>query len=325
MNGLQFRHVVIVVRETHRHNPLNVHVGYAFLNMSEFNWQLIPSFLAAHQHGSLLGASRALGVSQPTVGRHVSLLESQLGTALFERTGRGLIPTTAAVRLAEAARAMETGAQTLMRSAQQAQSDLSGTVRLSASQPVGCFLLPPLLAQMRSKLPDIQIELVVSNTVSDLLRREADIAIRMVRPSQGSLVARRIGQVRISACAHRDYLARAGSPQTPTDLLTHELVGNDRVQDIYRGFAAMGHPVSPEQFAMRTDDLIAYWAAVRAGLGIGFVVSYLLRNDPLLVPVLPELPLPAVPVWLVVHREIRTVRRIRAVLDFMARELPPLL
>lgn len=293
--------------------------------MSDFNWQLIPSFLAAHQHGSLLGAARSLGISQPTVGRHVSALETQLGTPLFERTGRGLIPTPAASRLAEAARTMESGAQTLMRGAQQAQSTLSGTVRLSASQPVGCFLLPPLLGQMRTELPGIQIELVVNNAVSDLLRREADIAIRMLRPTQGSLVARRIGVTGVSACAHRDYLTRCGVPQTPADLLAHELVGNDRIQDIARGFAAMGHSVGPEQFAFRTDDLIAYWAAVRAGLGIGFVANYLLHNDPLLVQVLPELPLPSLPVWLVVHREIRTSRRIRAVLDFLARELPPLL
>lgn len=293
--------------------------------MSDFNWKLIPSFLAAHQHGSLLGAARALGISQPTVGRHVSALEAQLGTPLFERTGRGLVPTPAAGRLADAARAMETGAQTLMRGAQQAQATLSGSVRLSASQPVACFLLPPLLARLRTELPGVQIELVVSNAVSDLQKREADIAIRMLRPTQGTLVARRIGQVGVSACAHRDYLARRGVPQQPADLLQHELVGNDKVQEIYHGFAALGHPVGPEQFALRTDDLIAYWAAVRAGLGIGFVASYLLRNDPDLVPVLPDLPIPSLPVWLVVHREIRSSRRMRAVLDFLARELPPFL
>ena len=293
--------------------------------MSDFNWQLIPSFLAAHKHGSLLAAARALGISQPTVGRHVSQLEAQLGTPLFERTGRGLISTPAAVRLADAARAMETGAHTLMRGAHQAQTTLLGTVRISASQPVGCCLLPKLLAQLRAEQPGIQVELVVSNTASDLLRREADIAIRMVRPTQSSLVARRIGQVGVVACAHRNYLARRGVPLVPADLLGHEMVGNDRVQDIYRGFAAMGYPVGPEQFALRTDDLMAYWAAVRAALGIGFVAAYLLRGDPDVVTVLPELSLPSLAVWLVVHREIRTSRRIRAVFDFLARELPPLL
>ena len=293
--------------------------------MSEFNWQLIPSFLAAHQHGSLLGAARALGISQPTVGRHITLLEVQLGTPLFERTGRGLIATPAAMRLAEAAQAMESGAQTLMRGAHQAQTTLSGTVRISASQPMACSLLPKLLLKLRGEQPGIQIELVVSNAISDLLRREADIAIRMLRPTQASLVARRIGQVKVVACAHRHYLVRSGVPQLPAELLQHHLVGNDRVQDIHRGFAAMGHPVDTEQFALRTDDLMAYWAAVRAGLGIGFVAAFLLRDDPEIVPVLPDMPLPTVPVWLVVHREIRTSRRIRAVMNFLARELPPLL
>ena len=217
------------------------------------------------------------------------------------------------MRLAEAAQAMEAGAQTMMRSAHQAQTTLSGTVRISASQPMACSLLPQLLLKLRAEQPGIQIELVVTNTVSDLLRREADIAIRMVRPTQSSLVARRIGQVTVAACAHRHYLVRNGVPQVPADLLQHQLVGNDRVQDISRGFAALGHPVDAEQFALR------------AGLGIGFVAAFLLRDDPNVVTVLPEMPLPAVPVWLAVHREIRTSRRIRAVIDFLAQALPPLL
>jgi len=293
--------------------------------MSHFNWQLVPSFLAAHEHGSLLGAARVLGLSQPTVGRHVAALEAQLSTPLFERTGRGLIATPAAQRLAQAARAMEVGALSLLRSAHQSQTDLSGSVRLSVSQPVACSLMPALLGRMREAWPGIQVELVVSNTISDLLRREADIAVRMVRPTQGSLVARRVGQVGVVACAHRRYLQRRGTPSAPTDLLDHELIGNDRVEDIRRGFAAMGQPVGPEQFSLRTDDLMAYWAAVRAGLGIGFVAAYLLREDADVIQVLPDLGIPPVPAWLVVHREIRSSRRIRAVYDFLARELPLLL
>jgi DNA-binding transcriptional LysR family regulator len=292
--------------------------------MSNFNWQLIPSFLAAHAEGSLLGAARTLGISQPTVGRHIAQLESQLGTPLFERTARGLVATAAARRLADAAQAMESGALSLMRGAQQAQTALSGTVRISASQPVACVLLPPLLTRLRQALPAIRIELVSSNALSDLLRREADIAVRMVRPTQDSLIARRIGEVVVCACAHRDYLQTHGTPQKPSDLLEHALIGNDRVTEIERGFAAMGHEVDPQRFVVRTDDLIAYWEAVRAGLGIGFVARYLLREDPQVRAVLPDLPLPVVPAWLVVHREIRSSRRVRAVYDFLARELPPL-
>ena len=290
--------------------------------MSDFNWQLIPTFLAAHAEGSLLGAARALGISQPTVGRHITQLESQLGTPLFERTPRGLVPTAAARRLADAAQAMESGALALMRGAQLAQTALSGTVRISASQPVACFLMPGLLARLREALPAIRIELVSSNALSDLVRREADIAVRMVRPTQDSLIARRIGDVVVCACAHRDYLLAHGNPTQPSDLLQHALIGNDKVTDIERGFAAMGHPVDPQRFVVRTDDLVAYWGAVRAGLGIGFVARYLLREDPLVLALLPELRLPVVPAWLVVHREIRSSRRVRAVYDFLARELP---
>lgn len=292
------------------------------MNTHHFNWNLVPAFLAAHEHGSLLAAARALGSSQPTVGRHISELEAQLGTVLFERTGRGLAPTPAGLRLAEAARAMESGALALLSSVGASRSTLEGTVRISASQPVACVLLPPLLAQLRQTLPGIQVELVASNAVSNLLRREADIALRMVRPVQASLVARRIGQVGLSACAHRDYLARRGTPAEPTDLLQHDLVGNDQVMDIPRGFAALGHDVPRERLVLRTDDLMAYWSAVRAGMGIGFVADYLLRTDPAVQRVLPQLRIPPLPIWLTVHREIRSSARIRAVYDFLAQAVP---
>ena len=289
---------------------------------TSFDWRLIQSFLAVLEHGSLLGAARALQSSQPTMGRHIADLEAQLGVVLFERTGRGLQPTATALRLATSARAMEAGALQLAHGVSSAQMGVRGSVRITASQPVACLLLPPLLLQMRQALPDIQVELVASNDVTNLLRREADIALRMVRPDQSSLVARRIGTVALGAFAHRDYLRRRGVPRQPTDLLAHELVGNDRNEDILRGFAALGYPVGREQFAFRTDDLMAYWQAVRAGLGIGFVAHYMARTDPEVQPVLPMLKPPPLPIWLTVHREIRTSARIRAVYDFLAEAVP---
>lgn len=295
------------------------------MNGSNFNWQLIPSFLAVFEQGSLMGAARQLGSSQPTIGRHITELEAQLGTALFERTGRGLVPTVAAQRLAESARVMETGAHSLLRAVNQTRNTVSGTVRLSASQPVACVLLPPILARMRLELPEVQVELVSSNTVSNLLRREADIAVRMVRSDQSSLVARRIGSVAIGVCAHRSYLQRRGSPRQVADLVQHDLVGFDRGGDITNGLAARGLTVPPERFVCRTDDLMAYWAAVRAGMGVGFVAEYLRQQDPEVLPLLPTLRIPPVPVWLVVHREIRGNARIRAVFDVLVRELTPLL
>lgn len=289
---------------------------------SLFDWSLVRSFLAVLEKGSLLAASRDLQLSQPTIGRHVAELESQLGLVLFDRNGRGLLPTEAAYHLAESARIMQSGADQLARNVLGADLGASGTVRITASQPVSCYVLPPLLAQMRLSLPDVQVELVASNEVSNLLRREADIAVRMVQPQQASIIARRVGKVTLRACAHQDYLRRRGVPRQPNDLLAHDLIGGDRNDDTLKGFAAQGLVVGREQFAFRADDLIVVWQAVRAGLGVGFVSEYLIRSDPAVIPVLPKLKIEPLPVWLAVHKEIRTSKRIRAVYDFLADALP---
>ena len=291
-----------------------------------FDWNLARSFLAALDHGSLLGAARSLRSSQPTVGRHIAELESQLGVLLFERTGRGLVPTATATLLAQSARAMEASALELARAVSGAQSQTVGTVRITASGPVAAYLLPGVLAQMRQALPDIQVELVASNQVSNLLRREADIAIRMVRPDQATLVARKLGAVRLCVCAHKDYLARRPALKQPADLLAHSLIGSDTDSAILDGFKAMGHPVTRAQFALRCDDFVVQWQAVRAGLGVGFVAAYMLRYDPQVLAVLDgQIRIPPLPMWLAVHREIRTNPRIRAVYDFLAHSLPELI
>ena len=292
---------------------------------TNFDWTLVRSFLAALDQGSLLGAARVLQSSQPTIGRHIAELESQLGVVLFERTGRGLKPLAMALRLAEAARAMEAGAHQLQRSVSSLDDAVSGTVRITASQTVACALLPPLLSRLQQELPGIQIELVSSNEVSNLLRREADIAVRMVQPDQASLVAKRIGKMTIGAYAHRSYLQRAGTPREPSELLVHALIGSDKNEDIIRGFAAMGYLVKREHFSFRSDDLMAHWHAVRSGLGIGFIADYLARTDVDVVAVLPMLKIPALPIWLAVHREIRTSKRIRAVYDFLGDNIPHVL
>ena len=308
------------------HNYTNVHNNNSILNIKnnpDFDWRLVRSFLAVLDQGSLLAAARVLNVSQPTLGRHITELESQLASVLFERTGRGLVPTRTALQLAEAARQMQDGALQLSRTLAGAQAQAGGTVRITASVPVAVQLLPPILLKLRLALPDIQIELVSSNQVSNLLRREADIAIRMVRPDQTSLVARKLGETAVGAYAHRDYLARRGVPTLPAELLQHERVGSDTDPAIRQGFEAMGFPVPREAFALRSDDLLVQWQAVRAGLGIGFLADYQARLDPAVRPVLAgQLQIPPLPMWLAVHREIRTSRHIRAVFDFLATALP---
>jgi DNA-binding transcriptional LysR family regulator len=289
---------------------------------SKFDWALIQSFLAALDAGSLLGAARALGTSQPTIGRHIAELETQLNTVLFERTGRGLKATAAAQAIADAARVMEGGAFDLARTLSKSSKETSGTVRITASQPVACELLPPVLAAMRQEIPAIQVEIVSSNAVSNLLRREADIAIRMVRPAQTSLIARKIADVALGAYAHKSYLQRRGIPRVADDLFAHELIGNDTDDTILRGMRGLGYNAGKELFALRSDDQMFHWQAVRAGAGIGFISAYIARRDPDVVQVLPTLPIKPLPVWLTVHREIRASKRIRQVYDFLAEVIP---
>ena len=293
--------------------------------LQSFNWDLVRSFLAALDHGSLLGAARALHSSQPTIGRHIAELEKQLGTVLFERTGRGLNATAAARKLADTARAMETAALQLARQVSGAQVDVQGTVRISASQPVACALMPPILARLRESLPEVQIELVSTNQLSNLLRREADIAVRMLRPEQASVVAKKIGAVGVGIYASRAYLKRHGTPHAPADLLSYGLIGDDALDVIQRGFQLAGYSVPREAFVLRSDDLIVQWQAVRAGVGIGFLADYVARNDAELVRVVPAIQIPSLPMWLAVHREIRTSPRIRKVYDALATTLPSML
>lgn len=287
-----------------------------------FDWALVKSFLAVLDAGSLSGAARMLGAQQPTLSRHVAELELQLGAPLFERTGRGLTPTAAALAIADAAHHMQKGAQALSRGLAKARDPATGTVRITTSEVAAVWLLPAVLAALQRDEPGIQIELVASNAIDNLLRRDADIAVRMLRPQQASLIARKLGDIPIVAAAHRDYLATAGTPRDAQELLQHRLVGYDRDDLVIRGFAAMGVGITRERFALRTDDQVAYGRLVAEGAGIGFVAAYNLGHWPGVVAVLPQLAIPPLPCWLAVHREIRGNRLVRRVYDYLAQAIP---
>ncbi|MEY4749408.1 MAG: hypothetical protein RIQ60_1622 [Pseudomonadota bacterium] len=288
-----------------------------------FDWALVRSFLAVLDAGSLMGAARRSGALQPTLSRHISELEAQLGAPLFERTGRGVTPTAVALAIADAARRMQDGADELARALAAQPGDASrGTVRISTSSVAASWLLPPVLVALQQAEPGIQVELVATNALSNLLRREADIAVRMARPAQALLVARRLADIPIVACAHESYLARAGTPQQPAELLGHRLIGYDQDDTLIRGFAALGVPVTRAHFALRTDDQLAYGRLVAAGAGIGFAAAYTLRHWPGVQALLPQLAIPPLPCWLAVHREIQASRVIRRVYDFLAEAIP---
>ncbi len=287
-----------------------------------FDWALVKSFVAVLDAGSLMGAARRLGAQQPTLSRHIAELEAQLKVPLFERTGRGVTPTAAALAIADAARQMEGGAATLQRALVQRSAATTGSVRITTSHVAANYLMPPVLAALQAAEPGIAIDLVSSNELSNLLRREADIALRMVRPAQGSLIAKKLADIAITACAHQRYLKRAGTPRQPADLLQHRLIGYDKDPSILRGFAALGYPLTREHFALRTDDQVAYGRLIAAGAGIGFAAAYNLRHWRGVVPLLPMLQIPPLPCWLAVHREIRGSALVRRVYDFLAEAIP---
>jgi DNA-binding transcriptional LysR family regulator len=291
-------------------------------DLERFDWTLVKSFLAVLDAGSLMAAARHIGAQQPTLSRHITELETQLGAPLFERTGRGVVPTPAALSIADAARQMQQGAEALARSLAGQRNQTAGTVKISASMVASAYLLPPLLAEFHRQEPDIQLELVATNQITNLLRREADIAVRMVRPEQTSLVARKLCTLGIGAYAHKRYLQRAGTPRQAQDLMRHTLIGYATDRQIERGFAAQGLPLTRESFSIRTDDQVAYGGLVAAEAGIGFLAHYNAWHWPDLQRVLPQLPIPPLPLWLAVHREIRSNKIVRRVYDFMAQALP---
>ncbi|ESQ82170.1 hypothetical protein AEAC466_18715 [Asticcacaulis sp. AC466] len=285
------------------------------------DWTLLRSFLATVDYGSLSAAATATGTTQPTLSRHIRELESVVGTPLFHRSVRGLEPTEAALALVDDARLMGQAAEALALKAQGKGETLRGTVRITASVVVSNLILPPIVADLRQAEPLIQIELVASDTAQNLLRRDADIALRMFDPTQNALIARKLGDTPLGLYATTDYLNRRGRPQTLTDLLTHDVIGFDRAEDIIKGYAAHGFAVTRNQFPVRTDDQMVCWHLLLAGAGIGFAQDLLAGARPQLERLHLGMRLPALPVWLVMHEEVRSNARIRRVADFLTTAL----
>lgn len=284
-------------------------------------WELLNAFLAVMRGGSLSAAARALGVAQPTVRRQVEALEADLGAVLFTRSKAGLTPTEAAVAAAGYVEDMAANAEALARSLSGSAGAERGSVRVTCSEVVGAELLPRMLVALRAKHPQIDVELVATNRREDLLRREADVAVRMVRPTQGALIAARVGAVPVGLFARDTYLAHHPAPRRAADLLAgHTLVGPDRDRAMLDALRAKGVAADPGHFALRTDSDLAALAAVRAGLGIGVCQLGIARRTPSLVRVLPSITF-ALEAWVVMHEDLAGVRRVRAVFDHLKTSL----
>lgn len=287
----------------------------------DVDWALYRSLRAVLKAGSLSGAARILALSQPTVGRHVEQLEQALGLPLFTRSPQGLRPTEFARELAPYLETMADAAAAAARDASAEAEEVAGVVRLTASEVVGAEVLPPILTRFHALYPNIAIELVLSNRSEDLLRRAADIAVRMVRPTQGALLAKRIGVIDIGLFAHRRYLAARGAPETVAALTGHAIIGFDRENSLGAALEAFGAPITREDFAFRADSDLAQLAALRAGFGIGGCQVAIARRDPDLVQVLADQVRFPLETWVVMHEDLKASRRMRLMFDHLAAEL----
>ena len=283
--------------------------------------QLIQSFALVAEHGSIAASVKARGGSPATLSRHISTLEAELGVTLFERRGDGLSLTEPGVALYEHAADLMTAAHRFASAAAGRDEAIVGTVRITASRGVAGFLLPRVLERLSRAEPEIDFEVVPNDAEANLLLREADIAIRMFRPRQSNLIARKLGELGLALFATRAYLDRRGTPVSMADLADHDIIGGDADGQVLRGLRSLGLDIDRDRLRYRCDDRFAAWHLLASGCGIGVANLSQGASVPDLVRVLPELPVQRLPVWLVSHRELKTNLRVRRTFDFIAEQL----
>jgi DNA-binding transcriptional LysR family regulator len=287
----------------------------------KFDWNQARAFLVTAEEGSLSAAARALGMTQPTVGRQVSALEQELGVVLFERVGRGLELTPSGLELVSHVRDMGKAATRVSLAASGRSQTIEGSICITASEIHAAFLLPPIIVKLRQLAPGIDIEIIASNSASDLGRREADIAIRSFRPTQAELIARKIKDVPARLYASKDYLKQIGMPKSAADLERADFIDFDDTGMLLNGLNALGLNLTRSNFPIRTKNHIVQWKMVKQGLGIGIFPEDIGDAEPLVQQALPELEPIVFPIWLTTHRELNTSRRVRLVFDLLATEL----
>ncbi|MEM9248057.1 MAG: LysR family transcriptional regulator [Pseudomonadota bacterium] len=289
-----------------------------------FDWNRTRAFLVTAETGSLSAAARALGTSQPTLGRQVAALEEALGVALFARTGRGLALTEAGLALLEPARAMGEAAHRMGLIAEGRAEAIEGTITLTASEIYAAHVLPPVLVKLRQDAPGITIEVVASNDTVNLRRREADIALRNARPAQPDLIAKKLGTDRARLYATPGYLKSIGNPKTPETLSQRAaFIAFDNGPRMRDGLNALGLSLTQANFPILTANHLVHWNYVRKGLAIGIVPETLGDADPAVTRALPALAPIEFDAWLITHEELRTNQRNRLVFDTMAKILAP--
>ncbi len=283
-----------------------------------FDWNQARAFLATLEEGSLSAAARALNQTQPTLGRQVSALEEALGLVLFERIGKSLTPTPAALRLAIHTRAMFDAANQMSLSASGHSNAIEGNVRITASDVMSAYILPPALKKLKAIAPLVHIDVVASNAIQDLQLREADIAIRHVRPEEPELIARLLCETTAHFYAKKSYLDQRGRPNLTSELSAHDIIGfgdNARMIELLN---PLGFSLAPDNFKLGSENGVVAWEMAKSGMGVIIMSDTVAEPFTDMERVLPEIDSFEFPVWLATHKELHTSGRIRIVFDLLA-------
>jgi len=286
-----------------------------------FDWNHIRAFLAVVEEGSLSGAARQLKLTQPTLSRQINALEADLGLTLFLRGTRQMQLTESGTALVDKVRNMADVAMQISAIASGQSSTVSGTVRITCSDAMAAYIMPDVIALVRERYPEIHVDLRASNDLSDLNRREADIAVRHVRPEHPELIAKKLGQFSPGLYATHRYLDTIGPVSGPDDLARANFIGLESPERFVPQLNALGVPVTAENFRITTRDGVSYFELARRGLGIAFLPKEVVNRFPEFESALPDVSLGDMPVWLVTHRDIQTNMRIRLVYDLLCLEL----
>lgn len=282
------------------------------------DWDDLRYFLAVAETGSLSAAARQLGSHQPTVGRRIQTLEEHLGARLFKRHARGFSLNQTGQSVIDAVRAMAESATTVERRVTGRDARLTGRVRISAVDAIATLWLTPVLAKLQALHPGIEIVLTPASHSADLTRLEADIAIRLFRPTDGQLVARRVAALAFGLFAAPAYLEQHGTPEREKDLARHALIDfDDRLSHLpesqWLSRASDGRPP-----VFRSESTLTRAAAAAAGIGISVLSLYGVAGQLGLLRILPKAKIPKRDIWLVTHADLKQSARMRATLDFLA-------
>lgn len=286
-----------------------------------FDWNQVRAFLATAEEGSLSAAARALRQTQPTISRQVSTLEETLGVTLFERGPRRMMLTDSGRDLLAHVRIMADAATQISLKASGQSQTISGKVMVTATSMFATQYLPDVLVDLRQNAPNLMVEVITSNDVKDLTRREADISIRHARPEQSDLIAKLVVEASASLYATDKFLIDYGNPQSISDLQGLPVVGFGDFAEIMAAYAGLGIGLNENDISVNTRDGHAIVAFVKAGLGMSLMTFDMAESLQGIRKVFPDMPDIPIEVWLVTHRELHTSPRIRLVYDTISQRL----